>query len=156
MKYDDASWHYDGDFPEELPSEAGATHIGIFLAWALLKGFASELHLKESTRSLELLRQRAITGADFLRDECDEKFTDDDLNAEGNRFAQWYYQGEEGYGPYVDDYEAVLADDAESLYHVADTWENFDKMAGIIDFRFKEWKETTGGADSDENNERGR
>ena len=29
MKYDDASWHYNGDFPTDLPVEAGATHIGL-------------------------------------------------------------------------------------------------------------------------------
>ena len=23
MKYDDASWHYGGDFPADLPQEAG-------------------------------------------------------------------------------------------------------------------------------------
>ena len=27
MKYDDASWHYGGDFPADLPQAAGATHI---------------------------------------------------------------------------------------------------------------------------------
>jgi hypothetical protein len=33
MKYDDASWHYGGDFPADLPREAGSTHIAMFLAW---------------------------------------------------------------------------------------------------------------------------
>ena len=33
MKYDDASWHYEGAYPADLPPEAGATHIGMFLAW---------------------------------------------------------------------------------------------------------------------------
>ena len=42
MKYDEASWHYGGDFPADLPASAGATHIGLFLAWMLIKGFASE------------------------------------------------------------------------------------------------------------------
>ncbi|WP_265102660.1 hypothetical protein [Acinetobacter sp. 'aerobic (ED)'] len=37
MKYDDASWHYGGDFPADLPQEAGATHIGMFLTWMLLQ-----------------------------------------------------------------------------------------------------------------------
>ncbi|RML48695.1 DUF7832 domain-containing protein [Pseudomonas avellanae] len=32
MKYDDASWHYNGNFPSDLPDTAGATHIGMFLA----------------------------------------------------------------------------------------------------------------------------
>ncbi|WP_441328174.1 DUF7832 domain-containing protein [Mesorhizobium album] len=35
MKYDDASWHSGGNFPRELPPEAGATHIAMFVAWPL-------------------------------------------------------------------------------------------------------------------------
>ena len=44
MKYDDASWHYGGKFPKNLPPEAGATHTGMFVAWALLNGLAGELY----------------------------------------------------------------------------------------------------------------
>ena len=36
MKYDDAGWHVGGDFPDDLPPEAGATHIGMFAAWCML------------------------------------------------------------------------------------------------------------------------
>jgi hypothetical protein len=38
MKYDDASWHYGGDFPTDLPRKAGSTHIALFLACAVLNG----------------------------------------------------------------------------------------------------------------------
>jgi hypothetical protein len=34
-KYDDASWHYGGDYPEDLPNENVATHIGMFLQWCI-------------------------------------------------------------------------------------------------------------------------
>jgi hypothetical protein len=45
MKYDDSSWHYGGDvFPEDLPPEAGGTHIGMFLAWAIMNYLESEMH----------------------------------------------------------------------------------------------------------------
>jgi hypothetical protein len=36
MKYDDASWHFGGEFPKDLPEEAAATHTGMFVAWAFL------------------------------------------------------------------------------------------------------------------------
>lgn len=32
VKYDYASWHYGGDFPEGLPETAGGTHMGMYLA----------------------------------------------------------------------------------------------------------------------------
>jgi hypothetical protein len=44
MKHDDASWHYGGDgFPEDLPLEAGGTHIGMFLGWAIMNHLESEM-----------------------------------------------------------------------------------------------------------------
>ena len=33
MKYDDASWHYGGNFPKGLSRKNGATHIAFFLVW---------------------------------------------------------------------------------------------------------------------------
>jgi hypothetical protein len=38
VKYDDASWHYAGDFLEGLPHDAAPTHTGMSVAWALLTG----------------------------------------------------------------------------------------------------------------------
>jgi len=50
MKYDDASWHYDGEFPADLPPEAGATHIGMYLAWCLLNELAGPLYTDDFSR----------------------------------------------------------------------------------------------------------
>ncbi len=47
MKYDDASWHYGGEFPESSSTEFGATHIALFLKWCFQKGWIGELHQKE-------------------------------------------------------------------------------------------------------------
>ena len=56
MKYDDASWHSGGDFPADLPSEAGATHTGMFLAWALLSGLGGSLHTEDFPEDVERLK----------------------------------------------------------------------------------------------------
>lgn len=141
MAYDRADWHYGGDFPEDLPPEAGGTHIGMFLAWAILRGFESESHRQESAESLAAVRERRMTGRDFLMQECDEKFTEGDLNEEGNAFTEAYFL-KEGPGGYLSDYEAALDDGLPSLYHVADTWANFDKFAPVLDKRYAEWKRT--------------
>jgi hypothetical protein len=67
-----------------LKPEAGGTHVGLFLAWALLSGLAGALRLQEMPDELGELRRREITpGAFFLR-HCDGKLTDDDLSEEGN------------------------------------------------------------------------
>lgn len=138
MKYDDASWHYGGNFPEDLPEEAGATHIGMFVAWLLLVDLGSSTHCEDFPEELAELQSRKVTPAEFFLEVCDEKFTSDDLNAEGNAFAQSYYQPEDA--PYLADYETILCNNLPSIYHVADTWENFDLLKPILDKRLQSWR----------------
>lgn len=141
MTYDRADWHSGGQFPPDLPPECGGTHIGIFLAWAILNDLEGDLHREDSHEELRLVRERRITGRDFLFRACDGKFWDEDLNDEGNAFAGWYYSGEGGgYGPYLADYESTLAGGLPSLYHVEDRWEIYDRIAPVIDRRYADWK----------------
>lgn len=138
MKYDDASWHYGGDFPADLPPEAGATHIGMFLAWAIINDRISPELADDAAEEVQAVRERRITGAQFLRAVCDEKFSDQDLDEIGNAFARSYYQGDDGdgYGAYIDDYEEILLGGNNSIYYVADTWDNYDRIALAIGRRF--------------------
>ncbi|MEO0463219.1 MAG: hypothetical protein AAF127_08815 [Pseudomonadota bacterium] len=137
MKYDDASWHYGGNFPKDLPESAGATHIGMFVAWALLNGLAGNRHEAENAADLVKLRERRETpGAWFIRC-CDEKFIDQDLSRQGNAFARAYYGNEKTpYLRYIDDYSEVFAT-ATTLYHVPDTWQSYDRLALVISSRYQ-------------------
>ncbi|WP_085307194.1 hypothetical protein [Planktotalea arctica] len=135
MKYDDASWHYGGDFPAELEQVAGATHIGMFVAWALLSGLGGKMHTQVFPDSIPKLSQRRSSPAQIFIEACDEKFVDEDLNDEGNAFASRYY--EKGFS---DDYFNILVLDLPSVYHVEDTWDNFDLLKPILDARLAEWR----------------
>lgn len=135
MAIDRMDWHYDGDFPEGLPDENGGTHIGIYLAWIINNDLQGELHNDDSAEALQNVKDRKITGRDFLIDQCDEKFWDEDLNEEGLAFTEFYYSDN-----YFDDYKQVLSKNLSSIYHVEDTWKNYDNIAALIDKRFKEWK----------------
>ncbi len=140
MKYDDASWHYGGDFPAGLPSEAGATHIAMFVAWAVLNGLEGGLHMADD---LAKLRDRSITPGRWFISACDEAFTDEDLNAEGNAFTRAYYAGEDDLrtepGSYLADYADAFPA-CETLYHVPDTWETFAALDPVIRTRFGAWR----------------
>jgi hypothetical protein len=143
MKYDDASWHHGGDFPMELPPSAGATHIGMFLAWMLLNGQAGALHLQEPV-SLAHLGQRTMTPGQWVLCHCDGKFTDADLSDEGNRFAEVYYaydedRYEEGEPTWLSDY-AKSFPDAENAYSVPDDWASYDRLAPLLAQRFALWR----------------
>lgn len=136
MAYDRADWHYGGEYPEDLPPENGGTHIGMFLAWAINNGLEGEVHKNELKASADAVRARKITGREFLNKECDEKFGEYDLNEEGNAFAKFYYESDR----YFADYDACLGATLPSLYHVRDSWENYDKIAAVIDKRYNAWK----------------
>jgi hypothetical protein len=127
MKYDDASWHSGGNFPKDLPPEAGATHAGMFLAWSLLSGLAGSIHLEDCPESIPMLKERSLTPGVFFLRFCDGKFTDEDLNGEGNSFAQHYFDLETG--QYVHDYGETLGFSPDDLYYVPDTWETFTDLS---------------------------
>lgn len=138
MKYDDASWHYGADnFSASLPQEAGATHTGMFVAWAFLAGLAGPLHIEDFPEDIPKLQKRIVTPGAYFYETCDGKFTDEDLNDIGNQFAQHYY--DTANGQYLKDYEATLGQEVEELYAVADTWENYDRLSPVIEQRFREW-----------------
>ena len=131
MKYDDASWHSGGKFPKDSPPEYGGTHIGLLLKWCLLKGWAGELHLNESDGGLQEVLKGEMTGTDFLFRNCDGKFTDEDLNEEGNSFIAVYY-GENG--PYLDDYATTFGD---LMYVASEKEHDFKKFSQMVDRRYK-------------------
>ena len=118
-----------------------ATHIGMFLAWAVFNGLENDLHREQSPELLARLRRREITGRQFFKAACKEKFAEKDLSPEGNRFAEYYYSNDAGErGPYFADYKRVLAAGLPSFWHVADTWGNYDQIAPVISGRFAAWK----------------
>ncbi len=140
MKYDDASWHYGGDFPDDLPDEAGATHAGMFLAWALLNNLGGSLHVDDFAEEVAKLRAREVTPGTYFLANCDGKLTDEDLDEDGNAFAAAYFDTPRG--GYIDDYIEVLAADLPSVYHAPDTWESFDRLSPVVDSAFAKWRDS--------------
>ena len=135
MKYEDVAWHSGAeDFPKELPAEAGGTHTGMFLAWALLGGLGNP----EFAEDMAPLKARSTTPGRFFYDQQDGKFVDEQLNDEGNAFATAYFEPEKG--GFLQDYADVLAQDVETAYHVADTWANFERLQPMLDRRLAEWR----------------
>lgn len=140
MIYDDARWHSEGDFPADLPPEAGATHIALFLAFLLLNGLGSDTQ----AGAVEELKHRARMPGDWFRATCDGRLTDADLSAEGNRFAAAYYLYDEaghdaGEPSYLPDY-AKSFPDAETAYSVHDTWASYDRLAPLLAARLAMWQ----------------
>lgn len=140
MAYDRADYDYSTE-EQPLPKGHAATHIGMFLAWAALHGLLNEYHVHHSGDLVGRLRSRQITGRQFFEAACKEQFAEKDLNVEGNSFAESYYRDSAGQrGPYFADYKKVLATHLPSFWHVADTWDNYETLAPVINQRFETWK----------------
>lgn len=143
MKYDDSEYYFL-NFETDRDNDDAATHTGMYLAWAILRGLAGEAFADpEDGRPLAELRARRTTGREVLLDHCDGKLSDDDLNERGNAFTQAYYERH-----FVKDYERLFQDQMPNTGHptadfcgVPDTWANFDRLAALLDKRFAQWQE---------------
>jgi hypothetical protein len=133
---DRMDWHYGGDYPDNLPQENAGTHIGMFLTWIIDKDLIGEMHREDSQEAIQKVLNRQMTGREFLTQECDEKFWEEDLNEEGYAFTQHYYESDS----YIQDYADTLATDVDNIYEVENTWENYDKLKPVIDKRYGQWK----------------
>jgi hypothetical protein len=137
---DRADWHYGGNYPPGLPSENGGTHIGIYLAWIIHRHLGSKTLEKYAGDMYQRVLDRQATGRDLLFSELDEKFFSELLSKEARDFTRDYYESNE----YLDDYDRTLGGDLETLYHVGDTWDNYDRIALVLDERLQAWRHARG------------
>ncbi|HKN57764.1 MAG TPA: hypothetical protein VJV97_02870 [Gemmatimonadaceae bacterium] len=133
---DRADWHYGGNYPAGLPPENAGTHIGMYLAWIVHRNLGSKELAQLSGDTYSWVLSREVTGRDLLFTKLDEKFFYQLLSPEGEAFTRSYYES----NGYANDYDRVLGADLPSLYHVKDTWENFDKLAPVLDERLAAWR----------------
>ena len=152
VKYDDASWHYGGDFPKDLGEENAATHIGMFLGWCINNDLISDELNEISKKDIDDVKSRKITGSEFLFKVCDGKFIHNDLSEYGQEFTNDYYESVQSkfakkFCDYIGDFTDVFCEKAEkngfeyeTLYHVENTWENYDLIVEKLDERFIQWK----------------
>jgi len=133
--YDNAKNHFLGNFPESLPIEQAYVHIGMYLGWIISKELYSEFFEDEADTQIYRFNRREM-GATILSEIWDGYLGYELFSKEGNMFTYYYYGG----GIYHKDYETLLAPELPSIYHVKDTWENFDKLSTKIDQRFADWK----------------
>lgn len=133
--YDNARNHFLGNFPESLPIEQAYVHIGMYLGWVIKNNLYSEYFEEEAEHQIFRFNRKELS-CTILSEIWDGYLGHELFNKEGNMFTYYYYGG----GLYKKDYLGALAGDLPSLYHVKDSWENFDKLSKIITQRFQEWK----------------
>ena len=48
--YDKAKYHYDGNYPKDLPEKKAFVHTGMFLGWIIDQGLYSEEFAQEAEK----------------------------------------------------------------------------------------------------------
>ena len=142
--YDHIRFHTEEDYPENLPPENAATHIGMYWQWAAQAGLANPVWqaAPETAADFAAMLKGRFSGAQFLLKHMDGALTPDDFNPFGQSFTSYYYDDEEeGYGAFMEDYVRTL--DTPSLggfYYVEDSPETYAKLAPVFQTAFEKWK----------------
>jgi hypothetical protein len=131
MKYDDASWHSESAVAAGSPEEYGGTHIGMFLKWCFVKGWASDLHTSEEPVDTQAVIDGTLSGTDFLFKYCDGKLTNEDFDLEGLKFTDAYY-GDDGF--YLADYAKHFSN---LMYLAPEGAHDFQRFSAILESRLR-------------------
>jgi hypothetical protein len=134
--YDKAKWHIGSNFPEGLENYQAFVHTGMFLGWLVDNNLVSEEFAAENGQDITLFKNREITGAQLYEKACDGVLLLEDLSERGNRFALHYFEFSMGLFPL--DYNSTLCRSLPSIFHVADTWDNYNLIKLVFDNRFKD------------------
>lgn len=135
--YDKAKYHYEGDFPKDLPAYQAYIHTGMFLGWIVDNELYSDLFRTESEKLIAAFKARKISGPQLYQ-EWDGTLSSEMLSKKGNQFARGYFDFEKG--GYLKDYWQHLAQHFLTVYHVEDSWENYEKIREAIDLAYQAWE----------------
>ncbi len=141
--FDKADWHSDGEFPDDLDAYQAFVHTGLYLGWIIDTGLCSEEFLDDSVDEIGEFKARKMTGPGVYQS-VDGVFMDEMLSPEGIEFTEAYFDFEKG--KYIPDYEKLFLGELPTMYHVQDTWENYDLLKSQIDKRFAAWRKKRGSA----------
>jgi hypothetical protein len=132
---DEIKWHAEEGrgFPADLPREAAATHMGMFLAWAIHNKLASKRHYDKKSAAVKRLAAKAITPGAYFREVCEEWLTEEDFSERGHAFADAMYD------EYLEEYGCMFVD--VDTYRAPDTWETYELVTEMLDALLTEWAE---------------
>ncbi|AZQ62064.1 hypothetical protein EI427_07365 [Flammeovirga pectinis] len=131
---DNAKDYFGVNFPDDQPLDQAYLHIGIFIGWAIEKDFLDEEFNDEFFSLFIRFKNRDITSI-ILAETLDGVVEIDFFNTKAQDFVRNYYSS----GEYVHDYKNILGKSLDSIFHVEDSWKNYDTMKAIIEKKYMLW-----------------
>jgi hypothetical protein len=135
--YDKAKYHFESVQQEGLPEIHAYIHSGLYLGWLIENNLLDPEFINDFGQDIPKFKNKEIT-APQLFEKWDGTLLDDMLNEEGNKFTEYYFDFENG--EYLNDYENIVGKGLPSLFHVKDTWVNFDTVNNFVSKQYLKWK----------------
>jgi hypothetical protein len=138
---------------DHWPNEQADLSTGLFMAWCIHRGFVGPRHRELNATLVEAVQARRLTGREFLyKVTYANQFWSWDIAAELHRFAHIYFAclchrnstkpllgRPDRCGP-DDDFVAVFNQYfPKDALVAADTWNNFDRFALMLDARYADF-----------------
>ena len=141
--FDKAKWHINDNFPTDLDPYQSYIHTGLYVCWLVDTDLYENDFKNNFQQSIDRLLKRQSTPVNFYAEQLDGIFDASGLAQEAIKFTTQYFDFEKG--QYIQDYLIALDpnDQQPSMFYIADTWNNYNKLKPIIDNRFMEWKQTS-------------
>ena len=145
MHYDHTTFHTGRDYPQDLPEENAANHMGFYYQWAV----SQNLHSPEAEAlpGFAGLQNGSVSGRDFILGQLNGGLDTTCFNDLGNRFTQYYYHDEdEGYGNFMRDYFLALNIETEQdFYRTEYTRSNGQILNRVFQTAFEQWQQSLKG-----------
>lgn len=148
--------HAFSPWDNRWPNEQSDLPNGMFMAWCIQRGWVGQRHLEQHPQLVEAVRQRKMTGREFLYQTAFyNEFWSHDLAPDLERFAHSYLNclcsrncsqpllGRADRCGVDDDFMAVF----DPLFtgrglQAADDWTNYDRFALFLDARWYDYQQT--------------
>lgn len=129
--YEKAKWSAHSCAEEGVPESRAFVYGGMLFGWLARRSLLSAEYNDESLVSK--IVEKKITGPQLFETH-DGVLSSELVNSEGTKFLDFYLR------KYSKDFQKCFSVSEESIHHVADTWENFEKLSLLLDSRFEKWK----------------
>ncbi len=100
-------------------------HIAFFLTWLIRHDFLGEDYGEEEANEIEAVKNKTITGHEFLEKYCDMVLCRKDISEKVLLFVDSYYETQ-----YLKDYGNYMK---EKVLSVAFSWEDYDGFEPVLD-----------------------
>lgn len=150
MAIDRVDWHWDSaeklyrenhditaELTEEQANEIGllaGNHIGLFVRWLIEHDLEGEDADEEDCLKV---KSKQMTGTEYLMNDCDGKFWEEDVKDDVLPFVETYYESSDYFRDYA---ECCIDDEEKPLYGVISSEEDYLKLKKRIDHAYAEFQ----------------